>query len=292
MESWKETDGSWSPQRPDKTSMPKVRVLPGPGRSFLNMEDYVLTVHEMLVSQRSRILKELGLITDGSEWPSDTQLWVNALDCNTIEFFNTVHHDMEHEWNPVAFFASAELQSESMSGMGNDPSEYVPVYPARLKTDEEFAALQGVWSSLAFYRIRWKLREGPVRENITVLDDVFDPNSSESPFQNENGEYHEIAALPFSRPPRSHLEIQIDLLDGIEAWKEEGGSWSPAREDPASAPRLEITAGEGRDFISIGDYISQTNEWLVSLRPKILKEVGLQTDCRVWEPDTELWVDP
>ncbi|KAK3191502.1 hypothetical protein K4F52_002317 [Lecanicillium sp. MT-2017a] len=70
------------------------------------------------------------------------------------------------------------------------------------------------------------------------------------------------------------------------------GSRSPDREDPASAPRLEITGGEGRDFISIGDYISQTNEWLVSLRPKILKEVGLQTDCRVWEPDTELWVDP
>lgn len=162
---------------------------------------------------------------------------------------------MEDEWAELAVFTSVQQYSESIRHGSDKREEYVPVYPATLKSDEEFAALVGAWSSLAFLRLRWKVRQGPISENITVLKDVFDPYSTESPFQDESGNYYEIAALPFSRPPRPHLEITIDQVDGLEGWKCDGvdDRWSPERNDPSSAPRLEITAGEGRDFISIGD---------------------------------------
>ncbi|CEJ92003.1 hypothetical protein VHEMI07684 [[Torrubiella] hemipterigena] len=294
MQDWKEKDGSWSPRRQDRDSMPRVRVSASEGRDFVSIGDYVMAVNKLLVSQRSKILKERGLLDDGVEWPPDTELWVDPTSANEINFFNTRQHQLEDEWEELAVFTSVQQYSESIRHGSDKREEYVPVYPATLKSDEEFAALAGAWSSLAFLRLRWKVCDGPVSENITVLKDVFDPYSSESPFQDESGNYHEIASLPFSRPPRPHLEITIDQVDGLEGWKCDGvdDRWSPERNDPSSAPRLDITAGEGRDFISIGDYISQTYEWLAALRPKILKEVGLNTDEREWEPDTELWLDP
>lgn len=295
MEAWKERDGTWSPRRQDRELIPRIRVFAGEGRDFVSIGDYVLPVHEFLLSQRSRILKELGLLEDGREWPSDTQLWVDPGCAGLMHFFNSEKHDLAREWEEMAVFTLVQQTSEEMDKRRDEREEYIPVYPAKLASDEEFAAFTNIWPSLAFLRLRWRIREGPISENISVLEDVFDPTSPERPFQDaSSGEYHEIAGLPFSRPPHSQLEIAVEHLDGLEAWKCDGvdDRFSPERPDSSSAPRLQITAGEGRDFISIGDYVSQVYDWLAALRPQILKEVGLNIDEEEWEEDTKLWFDP
>lgn len=89
MQDWKEKDGSWSPRRQDRDSMPRVRVVAGEGRDFVSIGDYVMAVNELLVSQRSKILKERGLVDDGVEWPPDTELWVDPTSANELNFFLT-----------------------------------------------------------------------------------------------------------------------------------------------------------------------------------------------------------
>lgn len=150
-----------------------------------------------------------------------------------------------------------------------------------------------VWPSVDFLRLRWLVQDGPISKNIHVLNDVTDSKSAQRPFQTESGELHEIAALPFSDTPVARHTVSVDQMDGLEMWKMwSDGSYSPQRDNSDAAPKLEIKAGEGRDFISIGDYVLAVHPWLLSLRNQYLREVGLINGGQVLPHDTELWFDP
>lgn len=149
--------------------------------------------------------------------------------------------------------------------------------------------------SLDYYRLRWLVQDGPIWENIHVLDDGTNAYSTQTPFQNEAGELHEIAARPVSTPPITTLTVKVDQMDGLQMWKmyyDSDDCDSPRVMDPESAPKLELTAGDGKEFISIGDYVSAVNPWLVALRPQYLREIGLIAGGEELPADKRLWVSP
>ncbi len=132
--------------------------------------------------------------------------------------------------------------------------------------------------SLDFYRLRWRIREGPIWENIHVLDDPCDPNSAQKPFQEENGNLHEVASRPLS-----HDEDLTKLIVHY-MWAED--------EDDATLPRLLFKLPEGQEFFTIGEYVLRVHPWLVEHRDDLLRGLlSVQKKRKSWPASAQLWVD-
>lgn len=286
-----------------------LTVTPGDeGRDFVCIKDYVLAVHSWLVSWRPAVLRQNGThhnynAAGAMPWSDESLLWFDPMEVAWVNFFSDQSRSFVN-WGQFLHMGQVDREWPGENDpLGGDSYVYIyqPVYPAELLPDSHFANSPLVRPSLAFLRLRWTIpiptsdsdvSSSSVSRSISVLEDVYDPLSAQVPFQNdENGQYHEIAAMPFSRPPCRKLEAMIDRMDGCEEWK----LWTEEEdrvEDPDSAPRITVRAGDGRDFISVGDYVAQVHPWLVALRPQMLKELGLTAGFTEWEEDTQLWIDP
>lgn len=144
---------------------------------------------------------------------------------------------------------------------------------------------------LAWYRLRWRIREGSIWENIHVLDDPGDVNSAQRPFLDEAGQLHEVASQPLST---SHdLDRFIVHYDSLE----------PEAETPS--PTLLFQLQEGQKFFTIGEYVLRVHPWLIEHRHELVprlesgekwlntRGVRRKVIPTGWSvADTELWVDP
>lgn len=289
------------PQHAHGDGTPPLTITVSPGdkeRDFVSIKDYILALHDWLVSWRSAILEQQSLHhsyrdIDSAPWPAGSRLWLDPMAVDYVYFFSDQDPNVEMSWFNVAFVGPADREPPRETRMV-EKYVYEPVYPTELLPDSHFENSHHVRPSLPFLRLRWtipipKSDDGDsttltLSKSVSILEDVYDLRSPQVPFQDQNGQFHEIAALPFSRPPRRELEVTIDRMDGCQEWKlyTEEEADSPRVEDPESAPRITVRAGEGRDFISIGDYVTQVHPWLVALTPQMLKELGLTAGYTEW----------
>lgn len=164
-----------------------------------------------------------------------------------------------------------------------------------------------------FLRLRWLIQPGPTYELIHVIDDPEDPDSAQTPFQDEAGNLHPISKLPFTVVPTADYIVKIDQMNGYKNWDHEDKSFDGgdeedeesdsdeevidlvnpnppvALEDGWKGPYLKLHSDDG--CITIGDYVQAVHPWLVALRPRYLREHGLIMGGLEYEPDLDLWFD-
>ncbi|KAK1767266.1 hypothetical protein QBC33DRAFT_537816 [Phialemonium atrogriseum] len=144
--------------------------------------------------------------------------------------------------------------------------------------------------TLLFYSLHWPLFE-PITA-IQVLDDPTDPSSQKRPFQNPDGTFHAIAALPITSPPVALVEVNVKEIEESydsfidehlrsvdEEYEPEGGvdgaKCTCCGFQPLLRPKLMVhsSSAKGAD-ITLRDYVTQLHAWLLSLEDTILRAVA------------------
>lgn len=262
-------------------TLPRLYFKLSDGQSRFTIGEYVLRVHPWLVQHRERALPT-------SVESTDTQLWVDVRQptVQSIPLLNTAKDDMDEAWA----WAACEAQDIKYQQKFDTRAQ------ARLLDGEEPKA------SLAFHGLRWEVREGgSIRQCVRVVKDPADIDSEVVPFQTDAGGYHEIADMPATVESASKLVLYFPALEGtklgLNRWQahdsEEGGDFDltpkPANVASEWSPELTLTPGEGREFVSIKDYVLGAYDWIVSMRSRVL-DSGQR-----WiqhEGPEEAWLDP
>ncbi|KFY56382.1 hypothetical protein V497_06306 [Pseudogymnoascus sp. VKM F-4516 (FW-969)] len=148
---------------------------------------------------------------------------------------------------------------------------------------------------------------GPLSTSIWVLDKRDNPTSIETYLQQTaegNSTWHAISQTPMTKPPVSSIIVRVHAL---EYWEDEWlmchrGHTEPDRvrnADPqygvlpglgdtrcllrccgtdrprGKAAKIRVTPLEGREFVSVHDYLTTVHPWLMNVRGDILEYMGL-----------------
>ncbi|KAJ3499549.1 hypothetical protein NLG97_g251 [Lecanicillium saksenae] len=171
---------------------------------------------------------------------------------------------------------------------------------------------QGVAFSDAFKRLCWPL-EGTFPGALSVMKNMRGALEEKEPLQREDGTWHEIASLPLTEPKVSSLKAYVPMLDEYEGnWAAMHKNHETAEyetyegldeddlEDDASdlgydtkylayccdqerpedkeGLSILVTPAEGKEFVTIYDYVSVVHPWIMSLREDIIQAMTVLGD--------------
>lgn len=277
----------WLENAPDE-ELPRLYFKLSEGQKFFTIGEYVMRVHPWLVENRDNIL--LGLLSfqkKRKSWPASAQLWVDTSQSTTqdIGIINSAAVDVDEAFA----VAACEVQDRRYREKADRRQE------ARIPPGEEEPQ-----ASFAFHRLRWEVREGgSIRECVRVLTHVTELDSEEQePFQAESGECHEIGDLPATVVPTKRLVLYLSDLEATKLYQsrwpttDDGSYDMSAKPDNVASewsPELTLVAGEGREFISIKDYVLGAYDWILSMRSRVM-DVARARGQR--EGPEEVWLDP
>ncbi|KAJ3498901.1 hypothetical protein NLG97_g753 [Lecanicillium saksenae] len=181
------------------------------------------------------------------------------------------------------------------------------MYPS---LEERSADRQRVAFSDAFKRLCWPL-EGAFPGALSVMRTMRGALEAKEPLQRADGTWHEIASLPLTEPKVSSLKAYVPMLDEYEA------NWAARHKHHATAEyetyegldeddledndlgydtqylafccdqerpegkdglSLQVMPAEGKDFVTIYDYVSVVHPWIMSLREDIIQAVTVLGD--------------
>lgn len=147
-------------------------------------------------------------------------------------------------------------------------------------------------ASVDALRLRWLVKDEPVKATIHVLDDALDPKSAQQPYQNDSGELHPISKASISTKPLKELDVTLPDLENVNTYNEcpeDDPDYVDGEGLPYDEPTCSVTASNG-EFITIADYINAVNPWLLSLRDRYFEDAPIPGE--EFDPDTQLWVKP